>query len=210
MEKQTTRKFTPYHERDAFKFMNQIIDNALHDCRVVSVALHDAQWTLIQKATVGIIPIGMSIVCSIRELVRMGYIPSAKILVRPLIERVALADYIAKNDAAAVDWNNGWLNKNKRLSFAQLLSILEKGHKEDWEIYQKFMVDDFNSVIHPDPKGDETFLSENENGQSVYWLETVPSAFALADNICAASSMAATFLASHAKRAFVYKKKGLT
>lgn len=173
--------------------MSERVDAALQDCRVVSVAVGEAKWTPIQKAIVGLVPIGISIACSIRELVRTGYIPSARILVRPLIERVATTEYISNNELAAADWIAGWPRK-KRPSLAQLLSLLEKGHKEDWAIYQRFMVDGFNEAIHPSPAGDSTFMSENEEGQSVYWFEAVPSAFELADNVCAATAMAAVFL----------------
>ena len=186
--------------------MSEMLDSALFDCRIVSVALANAKWTPIQRAVVGLTSIGISMASSIRELVRMGYIPSARILIRPLIERVALTEYISNNEAAAVDWNAGWPKGKNRPTLAQLLSLLEKGHKKDWLVYQRFMVDGFNAVIHPDPAGDKSFMAENEHGQSVYWFDTVPSAFELADNVCAATSMAAVFLASNAKRAFVYKQ----
>jgi hypothetical protein len=193
-----------YENRAAFCMMSEMVDLALDDCRVVSVAVQEADWSPIQRAMVGLVPIGMSVVCSIRELVRLGYIPSAKILLRPLIERVVTGEYLFGNVGATEDWNSGW-SKKGRPTLAQLLSAFENGYKDDWKIYQEFMVDDFNAVVHPNPVGDEQFRSPNESGQQVFWFETFPMAFEMADNVCAAVMMSAVFLASQAKRAFITK-----
>lgn len=194
-----------YAERPGFRNMSEFIDSSLQDCIVVSVAVNEAKWTAIQKAVVSLAPIGMSLVCSIRELVRLGYIPAARMLIRPLIERVATTEYLIQNPDAAERWNAGWSRKG-RPTFAALLSHLEKGHPDDYAIYQKFIVDDLNEVIHPDPFGDRRFLAPNPVGQMVYWYDQVPSAYDLADSICAANMMAAVFFASQSKRAFIYTK----
>lgn len=193
-----------YSDRPAFLNMSEAVDNALSDVRTVSLYLAKAKWTDLQRAIVGIVPIGMSVACSIRELVAKGYIPSAKMLVRPMIERVVISEFLFTGAEAVSLWTKGWPSKG-RPKLAALLSNFEKGHQDDWKMYQEFMVDDFNSAIHPNPSGDDAFKSSNENGQSVFWIDNVPNAFELADNVCAATMMGAVFFASQAKRAFVWK-----
>ena len=51
-----------------------------------------------------------------------------------------------------------------------------------------------------------TTAAPNPVGQMVYWYDQVPSAYDLADSICAANMMAAVFFASQSKRAFIYTK----
>lgn len=184
--------------------MSERIDAALNDCLVAGEGVKIAAWTPRQRALVGIIPIGISIACSVRELVRQGYIPSAKILIRPLIERVATSDYICDDQTAAELWNAGW-PQNKRPKLASLLSRLENGHENEWKKFQQFMVDDFNASVHPNPDGDEQYLAKNEVGESVFWLNTVPSAHELADSVCNATAWSAVILASNAKKAFIWK-----
>lgn len=185
--------------------MSDAIDAALKDLKSVSLFLPDTHWTSIQRAIVGIVPVGMSVACSVRQLVQLGYIPSAKILIRPLIERVMTAEYLFSSSQAVELWLAGWPQK-KRPKLAYLLSLFEKGHPEEWRTYQTFMVDDLHSAIHPNPLGDEKFQTPNDQGKFVFWHDTVPNAFEMADNVCAATMMSAVFLASQAKRAFVWKE----
>lgn len=142
-----------YAARPSFNWMSDSIDAALNHCLVAGEGVKIASWTPRQRALVGIIPIGISIACSVRGLIRQGYIPSAKILMRPLIERVATADYICNDEVAAELWNAGW-PQNKRPKLAELLSRLENGHEHEWKKFQQFMVDDLNASIHPNPAGD--------------------------------------------------------
>ena len=61
-----------------------------------------AQWTqqnsagltALQRSACQIIPQGVSIALSIRELIRQAYLLSALILIRPLIERAAIISYL--------------------------------------------------------------------------------------------------------------------
>src|SRR5258705_250823 len=76
-----------------------------------------ARWTRqnsniltgLQRAGCQIIPQGVSIALSIRELIRQAYLLSALILVRPLIERAAVVSYLDTHTAAVADWGRGSL-----------------------------------------------------------------------------------------------------
>src|SRR5579863_5152295 len=59
----------------------------------ISEWTHKATLTAIQRAASEIVPSASSVALSIRELVRQGYLMSALILTRPLMERTATLAY---------------------------------------------------------------------------------------------------------------------
>ena len=61
----------------------------------------------IQKAASELIPQGISIALSIRELIRQSYLYSAGILVRPLLERTATIYWLRDHPTAVESWHNG-------------------------------------------------------------------------------------------------------
>ncbi|MEM3101197.1 MAG: DUF5677 domain-containing protein [Candidatus Nitrosotenuis sp.] len=63
----------------------------------------DLQWAACQ-----LIPQGISIALSIRELVRQGYLFGALVLTRSLIERAAIILYLHHNPEKIVVWKRGW------------------------------------------------------------------------------------------------------
>ncbi len=79
-----------------------------------------------QRAGCQIIPQGVSIALSIRELIRQAYLLSALILVRPLIERAAVVSYLDSNPAAVAEWESGWRH-GVRPSLANMLASMAGG-----------------------------------------------------------------------------------
>src|SRR3972149_3014765 len=75
-----------------------------------------AAWTLrnsntltpLQRAACQILPQGVGIALSIRELIRQAYLFSALILVRSLIERAAVVSYLDAHPTAVAEWENCW------------------------------------------------------------------------------------------------------
>jgi hypothetical protein len=75
-----------------------------------------ASWTQLnresliplQHAACQIIPQGIGIALSIRELIRQAYLFSSLVLIRPLIERAAIISYLDVNPDDVVLWENGW------------------------------------------------------------------------------------------------------
>jgi hypothetical protein len=93
-----------------------------------------ARWTRqnsktltgLQRAGCQIIPQGVSIALSIRELIRQAYLLSALILVRPLIERAAVISYLDSHPTAVAEWENGWRHR-VRPSLATMLASMAGG-----------------------------------------------------------------------------------
>ena len=64
--------------------------------------------TDLQHAACQIVPQGINLALSIRELIRQGYLFAALVLIRPLIERAAIISYIHDHPEAIEVWKGGW------------------------------------------------------------------------------------------------------
>jgi hypothetical protein len=125
---------------------------------------HGKSLTRLQRAACQVIPNGFSIALSIRELIRTGYLFSAEILLRPLVERVAVISHLmAAGDSALDLWEQGWPHKSRPSVKVMLGSIIEfdefvRQFPEDPNVreYTNLMIDRFNALVHADPTGLDT------------------------------------------------------
>lgn len=83
----------PYLGRGSLYRLDVTIVEALRANQATAELSHRGPLTDLQRAACQILPQGVSIALSIRELIRQGYLFSAFILLRPLIER-ALPDLV--------------------------------------------------------------------------------------------------------------------
>ena len=114
-----------------------------------------AKWTIdnkssltqLQHAACQVIPQGISIALSIRELIRQGYLFSAAILIRPLIERSAVISYLDLHPDAVTLWENGW-EYGERPSLATMMN--EMSGRESKKEAQR-ICSEHNHIVHGDP-----------------------------------------------------------
>ncbi len=104
--------------------------------------------TELQKAACQIIPQGIGIGLSIRELLRQAYLFSALVLVRPLIERAAVISYLHVHPEALVAWGNGW-RYCERPSLATMMQTMA-GENATQDDAQR-IVSAHNHIVHGDP-----------------------------------------------------------
>src|SRR5579871_4730804 len=99
----------PYLGLQSVLWFDRIIVWALEgNQRVASFThAHKNELSALQKAASQIIPQGINIALSIRELVRQGYLFPALVLMRPLIERAAVLSYLNANPIAVALWESG-------------------------------------------------------------------------------------------------------
>ena len=105
--------------------------------------------TPIQKAAVEIIPQGVSIALSIRELVRQAYLYSAAILLRPLVERTGMIQYLAMHPEAVNSWHTGWSRKSQP-EFKTLVALVMPDAST---VEHELTKDMLHKLMHSDPKG---------------------------------------------------------
>ena len=191
-----------YRERACFQLFEDSLENALQTAKTLSVVINaPSELSVVERAAVALAPSSLSIASSIKSLVEDGYTPSGRILVRSLLERVATLDFVVNNIEGAALWSDGWKRKD-RPSLSTLLSRLDSQSDTTPEILQYWIVNDLNSVVHPEPDGLNSLRSPTFNGIEAHWFGKHPEDYETADSICSAAAMCSIFIESNLKRAF--------
>jgi len=170
----------PYRGRTSVFHFDQVICSCLEANTEVAAYTQDHQLNELQQAACQIIPQGINLALSIRELVRQGYLFAAAVLMRPLIERAAIISYLHTKPEEVSLWHSGWKYR-ERPSLSTMLTTMSGEVDID---QAKQICDTFNHVVHGDPVG-ASFnlidLGERGLGYSVGKTLTEP---ALCDFVC--------------------------
>ncbi len=138
----------PYLGRPLLVLFDRTITQAMAIHRQLGARTFATDLTAIQIAAVEIIPQGISIALSMRELIRQAYLFSAGILMRPLIERTGMIYYLHGNAAAVTAWNDGWPRKSQP-TFDNLLDlVMGPGSDEEREAARTVL----HKLVHSDPR----------------------------------------------------------
>jgi hypothetical protein len=170
----------PYLGRASVYNFDQVIISCLKKNADVSAYTHRTQLSDLQKAACQIIPQGINLALTIRELIRQGYLFGALVLMRPLIERAATISYLHSNPDEVEAWEAGWEYRD-RPSLSVMLESMSGKH----DISEaKQICDIFNHIVHGDPIGSAwnlVKLNDNSLGYSVGKVINDPE---LCDFIC--------------------------
>ncbi|MBI1956610.1 MAG: hypothetical protein HYS38_09480 [Acidobacteria bacterium] len=142
----------PYLGRDSVLHFDQIISDTLEENRRVAPLTRRVQLSDLQAAATQLIPQGIHIALSIRELVRQGYLFGAAVLVRSLMERAAIISYLHQTPTAIELWKGGW-ESGKRPSLAAMIETISN-RKVDLQ-KAKELCGTFNHLVHGDPMGSD-------------------------------------------------------
>ncbi|HEX9897456.1 MAG TPA: hypothetical protein VGA85_07370 [Dehalococcoidales bacterium] len=188
----------PYLGRASVYNFDKVIMSCLEQNAEVATYTHHTQLSDLQKAACQIIPQGINLALTIRELIRQGYLFGALVLMRPLIERTATISYLHSYPDQVGLWKAGWEHKGRPKIEKRLETMSDK--------YDKEFIKLFNSLTHGDPVAANwnlVHLSDNGLGYSVGKVINDPE---LCDFICFQSycylivlmgMMAACFPKSH-------------
>lgn len=165
----------PYLGRPTLFAFDNLIPFSLWVNQAIAAYTHSqtSSLTSLQLAASQIIPQGISIALSIRELIRQAYLFSALILVRPLIERAAVISYLALHPESLPLWHEGWQH-GKRPSLPTMLQAMNQ--EVDVETARE-ICRHFNHIVHGDPIGAKSnivSLSEGRPGYSVSKMTNNP------------------------------------
>ena len=176
--------FTPDNEpyvglRSLFVF-DVLIKSALELSGAVAQATRDQELTRLQRSARQIIPQGINLALSIRELIRQGYIFSAAVLLRSLVERAAIISYLWRVPDALDLWEDGWRHKVR----PNLPEMLKMGDpQKDLESARK-VCRTLDHLVHGDPMGaDFNLISLGEQGLG-YAVGRVVNHPELCDFVC--------------------------
>ncbi len=148
----------PYLGSEALRRFDLTIVGVLKANRAVaSASRQNERLTELQLAACEIIPQGISVSLSIRELIRQGYLLSAMILIRPLMERAAIISYLVKHPASVEIWKLGWPH-GKRPSLSTMLDSM--GWEAAGDSMSKEICSIFNHLVHGDPFASEWNITD--------------------------------------------------
>lgn len=120
----------------------------------------------LEQAAAQLIPQAVSIALSIRELIRQGYLFSAALLLRPLIERVGLVEYLRVRPEAVQSWRSGWPRRDQPSlqTLLETTSQIEAGSADDLRFFSNVL----HKLIHPDPAGALWNMITREDGKPAF------------------------------------------
>ena len=154
----------PYLGRARLLAFDQAIPEAMLSNAEVAKRTFGSTLTPLQTAATEIIPQGVSIALSIRELIRQAYLYSATILVRPLVERTGTISYLRDNPDATEAWRNGWPRKSQP-SFSDLLACLHPGSADSHQESLRTMM---HKLVHSDPEGSAYNMFRRDDGTLIF------------------------------------------
>ena len=140
----------PYLGRDALLTLDKEIPFSLWVSSHIAAFTrsHRDGLTDLQHAACQIVPQGINLALSIRELIRQGYLFAALVLVRPLIERAAIISYISDHPDAVEKWKGGWRFRDRPPLSTMLHSMAGGG--QDFEVARD-ICEHYGHIVHGDP-----------------------------------------------------------
>lgn len=174
----------PYLGRESVFQFDQMIQSAMEENAKIGPWTHGRKLTSLQMAATELLPHGFSIALSIRELVRQGYLVSAEILLRPLIERAAVISYLCETPSALNLWEAGWPHKSRPPLKKMLGTMRGKGGVQENEDLAKQITQHFNAIVHADPVGARKQATKLEDGCVVYSASKTLHSIEMCDDIC--------------------------
>jgi hypothetical protein len=170
----------PYLGRASVFHFDQIIVECLKANAQVAAHTHQIQLSDLQKAACQLIPQGINLALTIRELVRQGYLFGALVLLRPLIERVAIVSYLQANPETIAAWQRGW-QRDERPSLARMLQSM--AGSTDISVARQ-VSEHLGHIVHGDPVGSEWNLIRLSDGAVGYCVGKVIDDPELCDDVC--------------------------
>jgi hypothetical protein len=138
----------PYLGSKSLLAFDKTIPRAMQVHAAIGPTTFSRELTPLQACAAEIIPQGVSIALSIRELIRQAYLFSAAILLRPLVERTGLMQHLLTYPASVAAWRAGWPRKRQPM-FDELLGlIMPDASVEHRETAASLM----HKLVHIDPQ----------------------------------------------------------
>jgi len=156
----------PYLGHPTLLEFDQAIPPAIRTHIHLSQGTFDRDLSPLEQATAQLIPQTVSIALSIRELIRQGYLFSAALLLRPLIERVGLVEYLRVHPEAVQSWHSGWPRCGQP-SLQTLLEITSQNKARSADDLH-FFSNVLHKLIHPDPAGALWNMITREDGKPAF------------------------------------------
>jgi len=160
---------------------------------------HSDELTDLQRAACQIVPQGINLALSIRELIRQGYLFAALVLIRPLIERAAIISYICDHPEAVEKWKGGWRFR-ERPALSTMLHSMARGGAE--LAVAKDICEHYGHIVHGDPVSAEWNRIPLDDGSLGYAVGKVLNHPSLCDELALQGSAYLRILVARATACF--------
>jgi hypothetical protein len=147
-----------------FEFFNQGIAGF---CKQV------AEKSVAERAVLAIASSVISLVHSTNLLLRNGYLVACKVLLRPIIDRIAILACVTKNKKYLAEWYEGWKtnsgpkDEKGRANTELLWSELNHFNLQQDEprTLSQVLIDDFKAILNSEIHGSFNSVELNKTGQ---------------------------------------------
>lgn len=174
----------PYLGRNLLFHFDQIISSVMEQNAATAPRSHGQVLTDHQGMASQVIPQAISIMLSIRELIRQGYLFGAHVLVRALVERAAILLYLHLYPENIESWNRGW-HQGDAPGLAKMFDAIQKKQQRDPAVRGRDLTASMNSLLHAKPDSAHWNLvpmGEDKSGHAVSKILNRPG---LCDDLCA-------------------------
>jgi hypothetical protein len=176
----------PYRGRSALLQFDQMLVVLMAEQQRIGPWTRTHQLTNLQRAASELVPGACSIAFSVRELVRQGYLLSAMILIRPLVERVSTLAYLIDHEQAVSLWQAGWPHGSRPSLTTRLRAMGGPGNPPNSDSQHSLdeLRQTYNSLVHGDPRSALTSAVLLSDGAAGYTVGKDVASPARADDVC--------------------------
>lgn len=177
----------PYLGRATVEKFDKTIVMCLNANYVLAERSRQAELSDLQSAACQLIPQGIKLALSIRELVRQGYLFAARVLMRSLIERAAIIFYLEQHPDQLNVWGEGWRHRD-RPSLATMLQELGDRRLKHIAIDSSF-TSEYNSLTHGDPASAIFNLTFDGQGEPIFGVSKDLESPEVCDRVCSEATV---------------------
>jgi len=170
----------PYLGRETVHVFDQLIVACMKANASIAPRTHQIEKNDLQWAACQIIPSGISVALSIRELVRQGYLYGAMVLMRSFVERAVTILYLHRFPDKIDIWKRGWSHR-ERPTLAQMFN--EIGGDKFPNIGPQ-ITRSLNSLTHGDPASAMWNLVQTGEGSVGHAVSKILNRPDLCDKVC--------------------------
>lgn len=174
----------PYLGRNLLFHFDKIISSAMEQNANAAPNSHKIELNDQQKMACTIIPQALSLMLSVRELIRQGYLFGAKVMVRSLVERAAILLYIYHYPEEVEKWNRGWLYRDAP-NLSKMFEKINEKNSTDFDVKGHELTSQMNSILHAKPDTAYLNLVKTDAGSIGFASSKILNNPDMCDDICA-------------------------
>ena len=174
----------PYLGRILLFHFDQTISSAMEQNAIIAPKTHGRQLSDHQKMACQIIPQALSIMLSIRELIRQGYLFGAHVLLRALVERAAILLYINSYPDEIDKWNRGWEFQDAP-SLAKMFDAIQAKQEGEPIARGRDLTATMNGLLHAKPDSAPWNMVNIGDGKFGFAPSKILNRPDLCDDLCA-------------------------